>query len=245
VRRPGGQRGHGAYLKLIAARWATRLCGPASAQSPAKAKTFLNGFKRQERVSAVVDFVMSGSRFKLLVPRDNIKLTFALSGVRTGRVARAPEEKSEPFGPEAAAFVTRLVLQHDVTIEVDAVDKSGAFNGTLFTSSGENVAVLLLENGLATVHGPSADQSRYANQLYSAETRAKAAQKNVRRQRGGRRAGHAGQAAHVRRAGDAAGLSCSSGPTTTRSRSAYGARRPPPPRWRRASAPRWRSRSSA
>ena len=72
------------------------------------------------------------------------------------------------------------MLQHDVTIDVEAVDKTGGFIGTMFTDAGDNVAVLLLEEGLATLHGPSADQSRYVNQLYAAETRAKASLKNVR-----------------------------------------------------------------
>ena len=56
-----------------------------NAQSVAKAKQFLPTFKRQERVSAVVDYVVSGSRFKLLIPKDNLKLTLVLSGaLRSG-----------------------------------------------------------------------------------------------------------------------------------------------------------------
>ena len=100
--------------------------------------------------------------------------------MRTGRVGRTGEEDSEPFGQEALQFVSRLVFQHDVTVEVENVDKAGAFTGSLLTSDGENIAVLLLENGLASLHGPSADQSRYSNQLHSAESRAKAQKKNVR-----------------------------------------------------------------
>ena len=111
-------------------------------------------------------------------------------GVRTGRVGRTPDDPSEPFGAEAAQFITQHVLQHDVTAEIENVDKTGGFIGSLYTENGDNVAVLLLENGLATLHGPSADQSRHVNQLYSAETRAKASLKNVRAlERTGDRAG--------------------------------------------------------
>ena len=110
--------------------------------------------------------------------------------MRTGRVGRTPEDPSEPFGAEAAQFITQHVLQHDVTAEIENVDKTGGFIGSLYTENGDNVAVLLLENGLATLHGPSADQSRHVNQLYSAETRAKASLKNVRAlERTGDRAG--------------------------------------------------------
>ena len=37
----------------------------------------------------------------------------------------------EPFGTEAAEFATRRYMQQDVEIEVETVDKSGGFIGTL------------------------------------------------------------------------------------------------------------------
>ena len=71
-------------------------------QSVAKAKQFLTTFKRQERLSAVVDYVMSGSRFKLLVPRDNLKLTFALSGPA---LAPPPRHRLPPAGGRLQALL--------------------------------------------------------------------------------------------------------------------------------------------
>lgn len=63
-------------------------------------------------------------------------------------------------------------------VEFEAVDKVGGFIGTLWLN-GENFGVSLLEQGFAQVHGYSADQSSYGNQLYAAEQRAKTAQLNV------------------------------------------------------------------
>jgi staphylococcal nuclease domain-containing protein 1 len=81
-----------------------------------------------------VDFVASGSRFKLLLPKENKKITFVLAGkcllrraiavseskrrlgVRSPRTARNANEKSEPYGPEAQRFTSARYLQRDVEI---------------------------------------------------------------------------------------------------------------------------------
>ncbi|KAG2043573.1 transcription factor [Suillus americanus] len=147
-------------------------------ESGARATTFVNGFKRQGKVSAVVDYVASGSRFKLFLPKDNQSLTLVLNGIRAPRTARNPSERSEPFGQEAADFATRRYMQRDVEFEVDTVDKSGGFIGTLWLKS-ENVAISLVKEGLASVHSFSADALSWSTQLYAAEAEAKQAQKNL------------------------------------------------------------------
>ncbi|KAG0706093.1 hypothetical protein DFH29DRAFT_903564 [Suillus ampliporus] len=147
-------------------------------ESGPRATTFVNGFKRQGKISAVVDYVASGSRFKLLIPKDNQSLTLVLNGIRAPRTARNPSERSEPFGQEAADFATRRYMQRDVEFEVDTVDKSGGFIGTLWLKN-ENAAVSLVKEGLASVHSFSADSLSWSTQLYSAEAEAKQAQRNL------------------------------------------------------------------
>jgi len=51
-------------------------------QSGSKAAQFLPFFKRAGRHAAVVDFVAAGSRFKVLLPKEEKKLTFVLAGIR-------------------------------------------------------------------------------------------------------------------------------------------------------------------
>jgi staphylococcal nuclease domain-containing protein 1 len=58
------------------------------------------------------------------------------------------------------------------------VDKTGGFVGSLFVN-GENLSVSLLQAGYAYVHEYSANESNYANQLFSAERIAKANKKGV------------------------------------------------------------------
>ena len=143
-----------------------------------KAKIQASVLQRQKKIPAVVDFVKSGSRFTVLIPRENGRLTFVLSGIRAPKSARNATEKAEPFGQEAHDFATRRCMQRDVEIDVENTDKVGGFIGTLYVNR-ENFAKLLLEEGLASVHAYSAEQSGNANELLAAEKKAKEARKGM------------------------------------------------------------------
>lgn len=63
-------------------------------------------------------------------------------------------------------------------IEVENVDKTGSFIGSLFIN-GQNLAVCLLEHGYATIHEYSASESQYSSQLFAAERSARDAKKGL------------------------------------------------------------------
>jgi staphylococcal nuclease domain-containing protein 1 len=147
-------------------------------ESLEKAKRQLTLLSRQRKVPAIVDFVKSGSRFTVLVPRENAKLTFVLSGIRAPRSARNPSDKGEPFGQEAHDFANKRCQQRDVEIDVEDCDKVGGFIGQLYINR-ESFAKTLVEEGLATVHAYSAEKSGNANELFAAEQRAKDARKGL------------------------------------------------------------------
>jgi staphylococcal nuclease domain-containing protein 1 len=147
-------------------------------ESLEKAKRQLTLLSRQRKVPGIVDFVKSGSRFTVLVPRENAKLTFVLSGIRAPRSARNPTDKAEPWGQEAHDFANKRCQQRDVEIDVEDCDKVGGFIGTLYINR-ENFAKVLLEEGLASVHGYSAEKSGNANELFAAEKKAKDARKGI------------------------------------------------------------------
>ncbi|KAL1728856.1 hypothetical protein EV714DRAFT_252339 [Schizophyllum commune] len=147
-------------------------------ESAHRASQYVNGFKRLGRVPAVVEYVASGSRFRIFLPKDNQTLTLVLGGIRAPRTARNPSEKSEPYGEEAFEFSTRRYMQRDVEIEVDGVDKSGGFIGSLILNKTENAAVALVREGLATTHS-SSEGSSWARQLQEAEAEAKEARRNI------------------------------------------------------------------
>ena len=147
-------------------------------ESLQKAKIQSSVLQRQKKIPAIVDFVKGGSRFTILIPRENAKLTFVLSGIRAPRSARNANEKSDLFGQEAHDFANRRCLQRDVEIDVEATDKIGAFIGTLYINR-ENFAKLLLEEGFASVHAYSAEQSQHGPELFAAEEKAKTAKKGI------------------------------------------------------------------
>lgn len=60
-------------------------------------------------------------------------------------------------------------MQRDVEFEVESIDKSGGFIGALYLNKNENAAVALVKEGLAFVHGYSAESLLWARQLYDAE----------------------------------------------------------------------------
>lgn len=143
-----------------------------------KAKLQLSGLQRQKKVPGVVDFVKGGSRFVVLIPRENVKLNFVLGGIRAPKSARGPNDKSEPFGQEAHDLATKRLTQRDVEVDVHNVDKVGGFIGELYINK-ESFAKILVEEGFATVHAYSAEQAGNATELLAAESRAKHAHKGL------------------------------------------------------------------
>ncbi|KAL1405286.1 hypothetical protein Q8F55_008913 [Vanrija albida] len=149
-----------------------------ASESASRAAQYLPSWKRAGKHAAVVDFVASGSRFKLLLPKENAKITFVLAGIRAPRTARAgTNEKSEPYGPESYKFAARY-LQRDVEIAFDSTDKQGGFVGALY-AGGANVAVELARAGLANVHEFTAKQLPFGAELQAAEEEAKKANRGV------------------------------------------------------------------
>ena len=143
-----------------------------------KAKRLLTLLSRQRRVPAIVDFVKSGSRFSLLIPRENAKLTLVLSGINCPRSARNANEASEPFGKEAHDLANRRCQQRDVEIDVEDTDKNGGFIGKLYVNR-ENFAKTLLEDGFGSVRQYSAEKSGNAQELNAAEQKSKDARKGM------------------------------------------------------------------
>ena len=147
-------------------------------ESLQKAKAQASILQRQKKIPGVIDYVKGGARFTVLVPRENAKMTLVLSGIRCPRSARNAGEKSEPFGQEAHDFANRRCLQRDVEIDIETTDKQGGFIGSLYINR-ESFAKLLLEEGFASVHGYSAEQSGSATELYAAEEKAKIAKRGL------------------------------------------------------------------
>jgi staphylococcal nuclease domain-containing protein 1 len=148
-----------------------------ASESSHKAVPFLSQFKRSGRMTGIVDFVASGSRFKIWIPKQDTKLTLVLSNIRTPRTARyGTLEKSEPFGQEALLWSNRKYLQREIEFLVESMDKSGGFIGKMFTNRGkDDVALQLVEQGLAKVDEYSSGEK----ELEKAQSLAQSLRKNL------------------------------------------------------------------
>uniref|UniRef100_A0A2I3HDV5 Staphylococcal nuclease and tudor domain containing 1 n=1 Tax=Nomascus leucogenys TaxID=61853 RepID=A0A2I3HDV5_NOMLE len=81
-----------------------------------KAKQFLPFLQRAGRSEAVVEYVFSGSRLKLYLPKETCLITFLLAGIECPRGARnlpGLVQEGEPFSEEATLFTKELVLQRE------------------------------------------------------------------------------------------------------------------------------------
>lgn len=150
---------------------------------PVGAKSHLQALKRAREMKAVVEFVTSGSRLKLFVPKEYCLITFLLAGVKCPRAARITPGtggmEAEPYGEEALAFTRKMCFQKDVDIQVENMESKGSgFIGWL-TIDGVNLSVALVEEGLAEVSN-FMEQGEQYKALKAAEERAKTKKLNVR-----------------------------------------------------------------
>jgi len=127
--------------------------------------------KKGGKLRGVVEYEFSASKLKVYVPKENVMIPVSLAGVRT-------PARADPFSKEALDFTRELTHQQDVEIEVTGVDKGGNFTGVVFVNH-KNLAVLLLEQGFASVMRAAAADSEYANDFFVAEELAKKNRKNV------------------------------------------------------------------
>jgi staphylococcal nuclease domain-containing protein 1 len=139
-----------------------------------KAKAFFNLLQKDKSFRAMVDYVFTGSRFKLTIPSENATLSFALAQVRCPSLAKSQtsatlEEGEVPpaedplsvWGETAKKFSRLNVLQRMVDIEFTDIDRNGVMLGRVFLTGekapssramrGHSYAMDLVREGLASV----------------------------------------------------------------------------------------------
>ncbi|XP_006653357.1 ribonuclease TUDOR 1-like [Oryza brachyantha] len=131
---------------------------------PKKAKEFLH-LLRSRRHPAIVEHVFNGHRFKVTIPKETCTVAFSFSGVRC-------PARDEPYSNEATTMMRRRILQRNVEVEIEAVDRFGTFLGSLWESN-TNVASVLLEAGLAKLGPFAVDRIPEAQVLIRLEKMAK------------------------------------------------------------------------
>jgi staphylococcal nuclease domain-containing protein 1 len=72
----------------------------------------------------VVEYVFSGARFKIYIPKEKCFVFFALSGLRCPARSRKSRD-GEPLAEEAYKFSRMNLSQRDVMIEIEDCNNSG------------------------------------------------------------------------------------------------------------------------
>jgi staphylococcal nuclease domain-containing protein 1 len=136
--------------------------------------------------------VYSATRVKLFVPKENCLLNFVVAGIKCPQPARHGAQgviiqPAEPLGEEAKLFTKRSVMQREVMVEIEDMDRGGNAFGPLFVvpngggkparDDKHNFGVRLLDEGLAWVDSFSVERTALGNVLQRAEERAKAQKK--------------------------------------------------------------------
>jgi staphylococcal nuclease domain-containing protein 1 len=143
-----------------------------------RAKQFLPLLQRAGRMDALVEFVSSGSRFKLYIPKETCVITLLLTGIDCPRLGRpalgaTPATPNEEYAEDAYLLSKSLALQREVKVEVEAVDKGGNFLGQITTEDGVSLSLSLVEAGYAAVYKSSSTNPALYAQLTAAELKCK------------------------------------------------------------------------
>ncbi|KAF5838613.1 hypothetical protein DUNSADRAFT_2521 [Dunaliella salina] len=94
----------------------------------AKAKQYLPFFQRNGKMQGLVEFVLSGHRLKVTIPKEGVTIVFAPSGIKTPARAQAasmgkPAVQGEPYAEEALQFTRENALQRECDVSIDTMDR--------------------------------------------------------------------------------------------------------------------------
>lgn len=121
-----------------------------------KAKALL-AILPKSRYRAVIDYVFSGSRFKITIPSENITLQLSLNQIRTPMPSKNASSGSgaragEAFAEESKKLSRWQLMQRTVDIHIDNSDKNGIALGRIYLlPSNECYGGILLSNGYGKI----------------------------------------------------------------------------------------------
>lgn len=139
-----------------------------ASENAMRAKPYLFSLQNRNKITGVVDHVISATRFRINLPKEGIRLILVLGGLANS------SNRDDTISKKALEIANKKFYQRDVNIEIYGVDKVGGFIGNIFLP-GSNVPfqVTLLKDGLAETHERSLTQTKYGAKLKEAENEAK------------------------------------------------------------------------
>lgn len=144
------------------------LSGPLNA---GRAKAYERDFKDGSSFDAVVEHVANAGRYRLRVPNVGVIISCIVGGIRCPGAPNNAGQGGEPFGTEGLAFAREYLLQHEVSITVETVDKGGNFIATVRAPKVGDVAEALLRRGLARTSDFGAERPNLVDAEKEAKTK--------------------------------------------------------------------------
>lgn len=139
-----------------------------ASENALRAKPYLFSFQNRNKISGIVDHVFSGTRFRINLPKEGVKLILVLGGLANA------SNKNDEISKKALDLANKKFYQRDVTVEIYGLDKVGGFIGNIFLpSSTTPFQTALLKEGLAETHERSLADNKYGSQFKTAENEAK------------------------------------------------------------------------
>lgn len=162
--------------------------------SKRRAESMLRELSKTNPHQGIVEYISTGSRYRVYLPKKAMLITIALKAVRVPQPSRRTflpdgsvreEKAAEPHGDQALAFAREKFLQRDVDVFITSVDRIGAFLGNMGLRGSHkginaDISHALIESGHGYLH-ESFDPRREAGgtQLISAEKTARESKKGV------------------------------------------------------------------
>jgi staphylococcal nuclease domain-containing protein 1 len=123
---------------------------------------------RNVKMRGIVEDILGGNRFALLVSDRRVMVRCAVNGLR-------PLSPSDRLGQEAMAFCAQRYLNREVELSIQEVDRSGDYIANMCLLAGAarvDIAVALLGEGLAEIHDRTASALPNFQQLIEVRDRA-------------------------------------------------------------------------
>eukprot|EP01113_Clastostelium_recurvatum_P025617 TRINITY_DN3083_c0_g1_i3.p1 TRINITY_DN3083_c0_g1~~TRINITY_DN3083_c0_g1_i3.p1 ORF type:complete len:975 (+),score=300.57 TRINITY_DN3083_c0_g1_i3:47-2926(+) len=140
-----------------------------------KAKGTLPFLQRAGLQKAVIEYVFSGQRFKLFIPKETCVIFFTLTGVKVPR--RGENADLDALSNQALQYARQRLHQRDVMVQIDNIDKGGNFLGNLFFEK-RDFGVSLAGEGFASITQNAGALSNYRDYV-DAEEKAKTNKRGI------------------------------------------------------------------
>eukprot|EP00659_Diplonema_papillatum_P005718 gene5718-8734_t len=144
-----------------------------------RGKAMLNYFQRASsggagvpKLKAYVEMVMSPSRLRVFVERENVIISLNIAGIASPQMPLPnTNDGPDPLAQEAALFTKKRLLQREVEVEIEHYGMR-TFVGNVYLN-GKSFAVDLLAEGYATTLGQNTNSMSCKQEAEAAEETAK------------------------------------------------------------------------